>query len=155
MDDLFIAAFGLDKRKNQVTDNSKNFFEKVDNDDTIFLKEIVNGSIREIKATWAWATWCQELLVINNERECDDLEFSVQVLGVDEDGIRVLTRGKIYGLGETRLLPGVSSANQIKIPFPEPLRLISQVEAVQRLLFRIPINLRVVVIRMYFRRMQR
>ena len=29
MDDLFIAAFGLDKRKNQVTDNSKNFFEKV------------------------------------------------------------------------------------------------------------------------------
>lgn len=117
MDDLFIAAFGLDKRKNQVTDNSKNFFEKVDNDDTIFLKEIVNGSIREIKATWAWATWCQELLVINNERECDDLEFSVQVLGVDEDGIRVLTRGKIYGLGETRILPGVSSANQIKIPF--------------------------------------
>ena len=29
MEDLFIAAFGLDKRKNKVNDSSKNFFEKV------------------------------------------------------------------------------------------------------------------------------
>ena len=114
MDDLFIAAFGLDKRKNKVNDSSKNFFEKVDNDDTIFLKEIVNGSIREIEIE---ATRLQKFLVINNKREDDDLQFSVQVLEMEEDGIRVRIGGNIYGLGETRVLPEVLLANKIKIPF--------------------------------------